>query len=102
MSPLPPSSHDRRSGEKRRRGEEGERERGREGERERGQDKTDPFHWHGEPDVVQAYSYRVTLLYGNADEPGGYINYLITRGRGVGLGSKKAAETPPAIESHNT
>ena len=40
------------------------RERG----REKGQDKTDSFHWHGEPDVVQAYSYRVTLLYGNADE----------------------------------
>ena len=61
-----------------RRGEEGERERGRgrgRGERERerrgrekGQDKTDSFHWHREPDVVQAYSYRVTLLYGNADE----------------------------------
>ena len=50
-----------------RRGEEGERERGR-GEGEKGQDKTDSFHWHGEPDVVQAYSYRVTLLYGNADE----------------------------------
>ena len=36
--------------------------------REKGQDKTYSFHWHGEPDVVQAYSYRVTLLYGNADE----------------------------------
>ena len=52
---------------------EGERERGRGRERagagrEKGQDKTDSFHWHGEPDVVQAYSYRVTLLYGNADE----------------------------------
>ena len=69
-----------REGE-RERGREGERERGREGERERGrgrgragagrekgQDKTDSFHWHREPDVVQAYSYRVTLLYGNADE----------------------------------
>ena len=59
-----------------RRGEEGRREgegRGRGGgggggEREKGQDKTDSFHWHGEPDLVQAYSYRVTLLYGNADE----------------------------------
>ena len=45
-------------------GEGGGGERG----REKGQDKTDSFHWHGEPDVVQAYSYRVTLLYGNADE----------------------------------
>ena len=35
VSPLPPSSHDRRSGEKRRRGKEGERERGGERERER-------------------------------------------------------------------
>ena len=52
---------------------EGERERGRGREcaeegREKGQDKTDSFHWHREPDVVQAYSYRVTLLYGNPDE----------------------------------
>ena len=50
---------------------EGEREKGGGGGgggggREKGQDKTDSFHWHGEPDVVQAYSYRVTLLYGNA------------------------------------
>ena len=36
--------------------------------REKGKNKTDSFHWHREPDVVQAYSYRVTLLYGNADE----------------------------------
>ena len=42
---------------------------GREGAgREKGKNKTDSFHWHGEPDVVQAYSYRVTLLYRNADE----------------------------------
>ena len=54
-----------------RRGEEGRRERGGGGGGgggEKGKDKTDSFHWHGEPDVVQAYSYRVTLLYGNADE----------------------------------
>ena len=36
-----------------RRGEEGERERGRRRGGEKGQDKTDSFHWHGDPDVVQ-------------------------------------------------
>ena len=62
----------RRRGRERIRVGEEERERGKEGERGGGggggggADKTDSFHWHGEPDVVQAYSYRVTLLYGNA------------------------------------
>ena len=53
-----------------RRREEGRREGGGGGGGggEKGQDKTDSFHWHGETDLVQAYSYRVTLLYGNADE----------------------------------